>query len=295
MSTVDSPDIIALKAAKRRMGDVAWITVVLGFAVTISYLAVPFLVAASLLSVWLAMPLMIALTYASYTVLHEAVHGSINGSNKSLRWLNELLGYMAGFVMFIPLTAHRHEHLTHHRHTNIADADPDLAVAGMMASPLAAMRAVNSTLQSQYGHYMRHRWASGQQGQNLRFCLEIAVAVLLRIAIVMLTSVPVTLLLFAVAGIGGTLITMYLFAYLVHVPHDNVGRYLDTSTILIDGRFSKVVTWLWLFQNYHAVHHLFPRVPFYRYAEVFDEIRPIMVAQQAPIYKLSSTGLRPVT
>lgn len=77
MATIENPDLFALEAAKRRMGEFAWPTVILGFFVTISYVAVPFLVSFSLLSVWLAMPLMMLLIYASYTVLHEAVAAGI--------------------------------------------------------------------------------------------------------------------------------------------------------------------------------------------------------------------------
>ena len=294
MSATENLDLLALEAAKHRMGEFAWPTVVLGVIATGGYVAIPFLVAASVLPLWLAMPLMILLAYASYTVLHEAVHGSISGSKKSLRWLNELLGYMAGFVLFIPMTAHRHAHLAHHRHANDAESDPDHVVAGMTASPLAALRAGERALRSQYVYYMSKRWASGQEGQNLRFCLEVAASVLLRIAIILLTNAPLTLLLFAVAGIGGTLLTMYLFAYIVHVPHDKIGRYEDTSTILVDGPLGKCVTVLWLFQNYHSIHHLFPRVPFYHYARLFDEIRPVLVSKGAPIYRLGMGGMRSI-
>ena len=52
------------------------------------------------------------------------------------------------------------------------------------------------------------------------------------------------------------------------------------------------MTWLWLFQNYHSIHHLFPRVPFYRYPSVFGDIEEIMVARGAPVYHLGVDGLR---
>ena len=294
MSALDNPDLFALEAAKSRMGEFAWPTVILGVTVTGAYVATPFLVASSLLPVWLAVPLMISLAYASYTVLHEAVHGSINGSHKSLRWLNELMGYMAAFVLGIPMTAHRQEHLAHHRHTNDAQADPDHVVAEMTKSLPAAVKAALDVIRAQFFYYINHRWDNAPRGQNVRFCLEIVVAIALRVLIIMLTTAPISLLLFLAAGVGGIMLTMYLFAYLVHVPHESVGRYVDTSTVLVRGPLAKLVTWLWLFQNYHSIHHLFPRVPFYRYAAVFDEIRPVMEARQAPIYELGLGGMRPV-
>ena len=89
------------------------------------------------------------------------------------------------------------------------------------------------------------------------------------------------------------MVLMFLFAYIVHAPHQGVGRYLDTSTIIAPQRWNKLVTVAWGFQNYHSIHHLFPRIPFYHYKKVFDDIEEIMVAKGAPIYRLSWRGLRP--
>ena len=98
------------------------------------------------------------------------------------------------------------------------------------------------------------------------------------------------------AWIIGAIILIYLFAYVVHRPHDQVGRYVDTSTILppeipilLAG-----LNWFWMFQNYHSIHHLFPRVPFYKYAELYEEIEDVMEAKQAPVYNISVRGLKQV-
>ena len=100
------------------------------------------------------------------------------------------------------------------------------------------------------------------------------------------------LLLLGVAWLFGVTLLLYLFAYIVHRPHQDVGRYVDTSTILVPGPWQRLVTWLWGFQNYHSIHHLFPRVPFYQYAKLYADIEPIMVARGAPIYTLTLGGLR---
>ena len=99
--------------------------------------------------------------------------------------------------------------------------------------------------------------------------------------------------MFVVGTLIGLSILLYLFAYIVHRPHDAVGRYVDTSTIRVSGLVGKVLTWLWVFQNYHSIHHLFPKVPFYRYVQVFDEIEAIMARRQAPLYRLTWRGLVP--
>jgi beta-carotene hydroxylase len=289
--TEQQMDIEALKEANRYMGTFAWPTMVLGLTACTLYFAMPFLVFSGLVPFLLAAPLMIILTYTSYTALHEAAHVSISGSHKGLRWINEWVGYASGLVMGVPLTAHRYEHLTHHRHTNDADADPDFVLSGLTQSPLSAVKSAGRAIGENYRHYMSKQWAQGQGKQNRAFCLEIVASITVRLAIVLLTDPGVTIALFLIAGIGGTVLLGFFFAYLVHYPYKDVGRYVDTATIVASGRLNTAITWLWLFQNYHSIHHLFPRVPFYQYRKVFESIEPIMFARGAPVYRLSLSGL----
>ena len=284
-------DVKALEAAKRHMGEFAWLTAILGLTAAGLYFALPFLVATGMVPFLAAAPAMAVLTYLAYTALHEAAHGSVSGSHQGLRWINELVGYVSGLVLGVPLTAHRHEHLAHHRHTNDPDADPDFLLSDLTRSPLAAVRAAAKGIFQNYRYYLKHRWSLGNASQNRAFCLEILAIVGVRLAIMLLTDPVAALALFLIGGLGGTIILGFLFANLVHNPYQDVGRYVDTSTIVAPGPVNGVMTWLWLFQNYHSIHHLFPRVPFYRYREIFDEIEPIMLARGAPIYRLGLSGL----
>jgi beta-carotene hydroxylase len=40
-----------------------------------------------------------------------------------------------------------------------------------------------------------------------------------------------------------------------------------------------------MFQNFHLIHHLFPRVPFYLYPEAFRSLKPVLDREQAHIYE----------
>ena len=84
--------------------------------------------------------------------------------------------------------------------------------------------------------------------------------------------------LWLVPGILATGLLAFLFDWLPHVPHRARGRYRDTRVILGWG-----LTGPMLWQNYHLIHHLYPRVPFYRYARLFDELRPELEEKGAPI------------
>lgn len=290
MNKPDTHDQQALNAAKQYMGKVAWPTVLLGLVLGASYVATPLLVITGALPMLAALPLMAVLTYAAYTVLHEAAHGSISGSNRSLRWLNEALGYMAAWITLIPLTAHRHEHLAHHRNTNKPDEDPDFVVAGKARNPLHMAGAGMQVFLSQFKYYYQHRWNRGPRAQDLHLCLEVCAAILPRLAFIAMGYWLEGLLLFGVAWISGLALLLFLFAYIVHAPHQAVGRYLDTSTFVMQGALGSVVTALWGYQNYHSIHHLFPRVPFYYYRRLFSDIETTMRIKGAPIYRLHASG-----
>ena len=103
MNNGDSLEQQALASAKQYMGGVAWPTVCYALVVFFSYGLVLASALAGALSLWIATPMVITLTYLSYTVLHEAVHGTITGGQQSLRWINEALGYIAGWILMTPL------------------------------------------------------------------------------------------------------------------------------------------------------------------------------------------------
>lgn len=294
MTKSDVLDQTALTSARKYMATVAWPTVILGLVLCMSYVATIAMALMGVLSLWLAFPIVVAITYASYTVAHDSVHGSISGNNRSLRWLNKALGYMAAWTMMIPLTAHRHEHMAHHRDTNDPEHDPDFPVSRMGDSVPAAIHATLQVTLGQFSHYFTHRWKTAPAKQNLVLCLEVAAAMIPRLAILVSGYWLEGLVLFVLAWFIGVVVLLYLFAYIVHRPHERTGRYVDTSTILLPGPLGTLLTWLWLFQNYHSIHHLFPRVPFYQYAKLYEEIEEVLAAKGAPVYRVTARGLQPL-
>ena len=304
MDDIAALNKIASQKAKNYYCGLAWPTMLIGLTSFLAYWALPYLVLLNGFSLWLAIPTMVALTYAAYTVLHESVHGSINGSNTSMKWVNDGLGYLAGTILAIPLTAHRIEHLTHHENTNHAKKDPDGYSANIVCSPLDMMKTAWRGIAIQYELYSQRYWAKATVGKKATFVIEIAFTVLLRVLpfiVLWRTGDPELiagwwrgLMLFVVAGLLGIIVLVYFFAYIVHRPHAVMGRYVDTSTIVIPRPFSTVATVLWGYQNYHSIHHLFPRVPFYRYRRLFHDIAETMDAMKAPVYRLTWRGLQPI-
>jgi beta-carotene hydroxylase len=45
-----------------------------------------------------------------------------------------------------------------------------------------------------------------------------------------------------------------------------------------------------MFQNFHLIHHLFPRVPFYLYSKAFRSLKPVLERERAHIYEFGDDG-----
>lgn len=65
----------------------------------------------------------------------------------------------------------------------------------------------------------------------------------------------------------------YAFDYLPHRPQDSTERFLDTRAYP-----SRALNVVLLGQNYHNVHHAWVSVPWFRYQQVFDAVRPDLEA-----------------
>jgi len=286
-SDARSLDREAIRRTQPSIGGVAWPTIVFGIAIAAGYGLTFFAVTQGYLNLIAGFFINGLLVYAAYTILHETVHTNVSGFGQPARWYNETLGYVSGFIMTIPLSIHRITHLSHHRRTNDPEADPDMVMAiegrpGLGSLAVASLRGIAK----QYTFFLGPAWSRTTARDRRVATCEIVVAAGSRVALA-LAGYPMEVLVLTVfANLLGNFIIVALFAVAVHHPNTEQGRYLDTSTVVFSGWLNGPITWLWLWQNYHSIHHLFPRVPFYRYAEVFDRIDDIMVLQGAPIHRI---------
>ncbi|MBW2942004.1 fatty acid desaturase family protein [Zhongshania aquimaris] len=282
----------ALGIARNYIGSVAWPTVVLTLLVCSLFIICLVLFATGYLSVWLATPLISVLTYMSYTTLHEAVHGNIHGSNPNLRWVNDLCGYLVGPIISVPYNSHKHEHFAHHRYTNIAGKDPDFIISGMRTGLFAALLTTLKFFYVQNTFFYKQHWRSAKLKERFTYCLEIQVSIGWRVLTIALVEQPGIAVVVLLGYFTGGFFTAYWFAYRPHFPYDNSERYQNTSSLIMP-MWMKPIEWLWLGQNIHSIHHLFPRVPFYHYRALHRDIEPVLRAQGTPIIGIWSR--KPIT
>ena len=272
----------AIAAAQEEMGALAWGTVCLVAVVLVAFIANLGLFAAGWMPLWAAVPIYAVLTYLSYTPLHEAAHGNINGKHRHLQWLNDGCGYLVAPIIMIPYASHKIEHFTHHRYTNQAGKDPDHVVSSMGDGLAGFVTGGLKMLWTQNSFLFVSHWRGMSIRERSVFGLEVAVSLGWRIAfLAWMPSVAAVIML--VAGyLIGAFFLVYWFSYRPHAPFQSSGRYQNTSSLIMP-RWMKPIEWFWLGQNLHSIHHLFPRVPFYRYHALHRRIEPIMRAHGTPI------------
>ncbi|WP_420825310.1 fatty acid desaturase [Zhongshania antarctica] len=66
------------------------------------------------------------------------------------------------------------------------------------------------------------------------------------------------------------------------LSYDNTQRYLNTNSLIMP-IWMRPVERFWRGQNLHFIHHLVPRVPFYRYHALHRQIGPILRAHGRPV------------
>lgn len=245
---------------------IAWPTIALCVVAVVTFIAACVAAVNGRIPMYTALILNTLCSYISYTVLHEASHGLVSRN----RFLNDSVGRI-GFVL-VTLTpffrAYRFLHMTHHRHTNDPDKDPDYFCGSGTAWTLPLhwlfMDMAYVTTYFRPGFYSSRPkiekidfWASMAFGAGL-----VAVCVWQGwiVELLVLYLIPTRIAQFALA---------ITFDYLPHVPHNVKAE---------DNRFGATNNRIgaeWFFgplcigQNYHLSHHLYPGAPFYRYRKVW--------------------------
>lgn len=274
----------ALAIARRHMGHVAWPTVFVSLG-SLAGLAVSSAAAlAGLWPMWAAMFVNGYLLLMQFMAVHDGIHDGICGDDKRFKWLNDLLAWIGGVLTLIPYRGYDVMHLAHHRYTNDFERDPDTWCAGRNPFFLV-LRFFTQT-----PHYV---WMMTRMGmwkdKTLRRPYLIAGAhhfaawSLLAAGFVYGFGVEMAMLWIAPTFLNVALIGL-IFNYLPHRPHLSQERYTDSGVFLLPRAIHRLVTVLDMYQTYHLIHHLFPRIPFHRIGLAFHEMRPILEAEGAAIH-----------
>ena len=261
-----------LNVAKENIGNTAYVTIFLFLFTSASVIGLQILFINNILPYWAHLIISSYLFYCMYTPLHEAIHGNISGKNKKLTLLNNVIGSLSAYFYLHSYTQHKWSHLRHHKYANDPRLDPDYIIKGSNWGSII-LRSFFLLLIKDFFYAPRDE-IKNEPGTRRAMNIGSFESLMPIVLIIILTNylnLPwyhfiisyVIPLLFAVTLLG------VFFDYLVHMPHKSNEKFGDTNVIRIKSWLDYPMTMIWLFQNYHGIHHLFPRIPFYRYKKVF--------------------------
>jgi beta-carotene hydroxylase len=264
------PDLNTLKSAP----PVAWPTVIL-FVICVSILGlVWYACMAQGVSLWAGMLINGVTAYFLFSVVHDSSHNAVSRN----KLLNEALGRI-GLIYFAPLApmdVARYIHMSHHKHTNDPERDPD--AFGHKLDWLFPLRWLNFD-------YFYAKWFFQKGGD---FARRKYTAVALYAAFILGSCAAIIwagyglelfMLWFIPTRISSFLFVL-VFSFLTHQPFEVLGRENEykATALRLGG------DWFWgplmTNHNYHLIHHLYPNAPFYNYRQIWAIKGAEILAQQ---------------
>lgn len=265
---------------------IAWGTVLLFFGVIAASISLIFSLSNHLITPIAAIPFSSLLIYLSFTVLHEAGHGNIAQGVSWMKPLERIMGWvsiMPFIIIPFPLFARIHDH--HHAFTNDPDRDPDYWVSSS-SWIRASLKAFCLVL-----HYLRHITLEHLHDPIIAKTAKSSIIYWLIMGATITTLIYydhgyIVLVSWAIPATLAAFVLAMLFDWIPHTPNTQQNRFQNTRIYL-----GPALNFLTLGQNYHLIHHLNPRIPWYRYKNIFILVRRELEDNNAPIESLYNDGL----
>ena len=240
-------------------------------------------------SSWWAVPFFLAYGVLYGSTSDSRWHEAGHGTAFKTRWIDEGLYQVASFMIMRDPTTWRWSHTRHHTDTLIVGRDPEIAV--MRPARLARLLAnyfglvdVPTAFRLLFIHAAGRLTADeadyvpeSERPKVYRTArIHLAIyAVTIALAIGLGSWLPVVL----IGGpriYGAFMLQVYGFTQHAGMGENVLDHRLNTRTV----KMCVVNRFLYWNMNYHVEHHMFPMVPYYRLAELHEEIKH----DCAPVY-----------
>ena len=272
--------------AARHWGGVQYRIIVTFLVFSVCWVAVVSLGMSGAIPLWLGLIVNSVISSTFYMPMHEATHRNIMGKSARGRGVEDLIGRLASIPTGIQFSSHRAAHMRHHAYTNDPDRDPDHFTSGRMRElpakfygvtmlnaflpVFALVRPTRVLLPVPIKQKLASRDGSKEEGKaQLRFWL--LTTVVLVVSAVTGRFAEAMLLWWLPARIQFCWL-MFIFAWYPHHPASETSRYRHTRVAVFRGSGMLIRG-----HDYHAIHHLYPRVPHYRLKHLWNELSSDLV------------------
>jgi len=278
VSTADFNDMV-------RGPQIAWPTVTLSVACFAGLLSLTWLAMMESIPFWLASAGNGILIYFLFSVVHDALHRSVS----KFSWFNELLGHISIFFFapLAPFSLARWIHMQHHRFTNDSKHDPDHFAHKL--DWLTPLRWLN--LDSYYTiFFLKQESEEVRRKYGARVIFQLILVVSLILSAAYLGYLLEVIVLFIIPTRISSFLTLAMFVYLPHVPFSHTSMVDEYQASSIRSGWEWLLTPLMVYQNYHLMHHLYPRAPFYRMLALWNANLDVHLANNPYFVKTFGTG-----
>ena len=265
---------------------IAYPTILLAILAIITYVSASIAAIEGYLGAGWAIAVNSVMTYLLFTPMHEAGHMNIAENKTSSGWVNEVIGWLSSFTLFAPFYIFKVIHFRHHAYTNDPKKDPD----HWLASKNWLSLLFHSTtifpvyiVKAFYLLFFEDKIAKKIKKELKIGFIALFVQLVLLILISKLIGWSLILSIWVVPALIAQVFLAIIFDWLPHHPHEEKSRYLNARVFDIPG-----LSFLFLGQNYHLIHHLHPRIPFYDYKKVFTKIKSKLVNKGTDIISLEN-------
>ncbi len=268
------PELTRLLATPR----VAWPTLVLFVVSLLLFAGATALALAGRIAPVMAIALNTLAAYWLFTVFHDAAHRALGESQK----LNDWIGRISTLALFpFPIfKAFRFIHMQHHRFANdTSGRDPDAYTGG---GPALLLPLRWATVDFNYYRFYLAHWQSRPAAERRETLLALAFGVTACAGLILAGAGEALLLYWLLPGRLAIAVLAFAFDYLPHHPRNSTQQenpwQATNNRVGLEWLLTPVLLW----QNYHLVHHLYPRVPCYRYLRIWRQGEPVF-RQQTPL------------
>jgi fatty acid desaturase len=228
-----------------------------------------------IIPLWVAFISNSILSYVLFTPLHEACHENISASIKKYKRLESIIGYISGYTLLAPFSVLKLQHLRHHAATNIKDKDPDY----FMSSSNILVAIIKVPIIYLVAYYNIFKQAAYKK-KNIFITSNIMNIIFISsfVVLTMRFGMIYPLMIWAIPALMGLGILSMVFAWIPHHPHEETDKFLNTR--IIKGSFLNQIMFG---QNYHLIHHLYPKIPYYDYKKAFEVDEEFLISKKAHI------------
>jgi len=240
-------------------------------------------------SPWLTVPMGAAVTFLMFSVLHESTHHAISTNTRVNNFFGHVSTPFVGAYSNFPLI--KFIHIEHHRNTNEAkDVDPD---AWTSEGPWWQLPFRWATIDLWYVVFYLRRIRERPLRESVPVVLWATGAIGLLVWSATAGHLAAVVMLYLLPQRIGLAILAWWFDYLPHhglTATQREDKYQATR-VRVGGEWW--MTPLFVYQNYHLVHHLHPSVPFYRYVRAWRRNEQAYLDRNAAISTWFGRSLTP--